>query len=67
MTAHGYAGILVRECTTGMEVADTVRELTCTRGTFATIEPPLGYSVTSRQRAEALTAVRPAGDGAGGR
>lgn len=54
MAARGYHCILVRDGTTGMEVADTVADLTCTRGTVATIEQFLGYTVTARQLIEAL-------------
>jgi nicotinamidase-related amidase len=58
MTARGYTGILVRDCTTGMEVADTLKDLTCTKGTIATIEQFLGYSVTSQQLVQALTSAK---------
>ena len=58
MTAGGYTGILVRDCTTAMEVADTVRDLTCTKGTIAMIGQSLGHSVTSRQLVEGLDSVR---------
>lgn len=58
MVRKGYHGILVRDCTTGMEIADTVDRLTCTKGTIATIEQFLGYTVSSRQLIEALGKVR---------
>jgi nicotinamidase-related amidase len=58
MAARGYDCILVRDCTTGMEVADTVADLTCTRGTVATIEQFLGYTVTAGQLVNALNTAR---------
>ena len=58
MAARGYHCILVRDCTTGMEVADTVADLACTRGTVATIEQFLGYTVTARQLIDALGKAR---------
>ena len=42
----------------GMEVADTVKDLTCTKGTIATIEQFLGYTVTAKQLIDALGKAR---------
>ena len=54
MKRRGYHCILVRDCTAGMEIAETVKDLTCTKGTIATIEQFLGYTVTSKQLQAAL-------------
>ena len=54
MTKYGYSCIILRDCTTGMEIADTVENLVCTKGTIADIEQFLGYSMTSEQLIEAL-------------
>lgn len=54
MVRRGYHGILVRDCTTGMEIAGTVADLTCTRGTIADIEQFLGYTLTSEELISAL-------------
>lgn len=58
MSTRGYEIILVRDCTTGMESAETARDLTCTRGTIVDIEQFIGYSVTSKQLVDALTQAR---------
>jgi nicotinamidase-related amidase len=58
MVSRGYDVILVRDCTTGMETADTLPDLTCTRGTIADIEQFLGYTVTSDQLISALRSAR---------
>jgi len=55
MARRGYHAILVRDCTTGMEIADTVDGLICTKGTIATIEQFLGYTVTSQELIQALS------------
>ena len=62
MNKLGYHVILVRDCTTGMEVAETVDDLTCTRGTIKTIEQFIGYSVTSGQLVNALNNATPAAE-----
>jgi nicotinamidase-related amidase len=54
MVRRGYHGILVRDCTTGMETAETVADLTCTNGTIADIEQFLGYTVSSKELISAL-------------
>lgn len=54
MIARGYHGILLRDCTTGMELADTVADLTCTRGMIATLEQFGAYSMESGELIEAL-------------
>jgi nicotinamidase-related amidase len=53
MRKRGYNVILVRDCTTGMEVAETLADLTCTIGTIKTIEQREA-SVTSDQLIDAL-------------
>jgi nicotinamidase-related amidase len=58
MARRGYHTILLRDCTTGMEVADTVEDLTCTRGTIATIEQFLGYTVAAAELIAALNAAQ---------
>ena len=50
--------ILVRDATTGMEVAETLDDLTCTRGTIKTIEQFLGYTTTSAQLISALDSIQ---------
>jgi len=54
MADRGYGCIILRDCTTGMEIADTVENLTCTKGTIADIEQFYGYSMTSKQLMEAM-------------
>lgn len=58
MNERGYETVLVRDCTTGMESADTVADLTDTRGTIDTIEQFLGGTVTSDELIRSLGAVR---------
>jgi len=58
MARRGYHAVLVRDCTTGMEIADTVEDLTCTKGTIATIEQFLGFTVSSAQLVTALDKAR---------
>jgi nicotinamidase-related amidase len=58
MVARGYDGILVRDCTTGMETADTAADMACTRGAIASFEQFLGYTVTSDQLIAALEGAR---------
>lgn len=54
MMRRGYHGILVRDATTGMEVADTVDDMTCTRGQIASLEQFGAYTVTTDQLITAL-------------
>ncbi len=56
MMARGYTCILLRDCTTGMEIAETLDDMICTRGIIATLEQFGAYTVTSTQLIEALTA-----------
>lgn len=49
MMARQYHGILVRDATTGMEVADTVEQMICTRGQIASLEQFGAYTVTTDQ------------------
>ncbi len=58
MSRRGYHAILLRDCTTGMEIADTVEGLVCTAGTIATIEQFLGFTLTSEQLIGALSSWR---------
>lgn len=58
MNERGYETILVRDCTTGMESADTLAGLVDTRGTIDTIEQFLGGTVTSDELIRSLEAVR---------
>ncbi|MCK5805984.1 MAG: isochorismatase family protein [Lentisphaeria bacterium] len=58
MVRRGYHGILVRDCTTGMEIADTVETLACTHGTIADIEQFLGYTVTSDELIAGIQEIR---------
>ncbi len=58
MQARGYHTILLRDCTTGMEIRATYRNLTCTRGIIATLEQFQGYSITSPELIRTLNAVR---------
>ena len=55
MARRGYQTILLRDCTTGMEIADTVDTMTCTEGTIADIEQFLGYTLTSTELIQALS------------
>ena len=55
MVKRGYHGILIRDCTTGMEIAETYRDLVCTRGTIADIEQFLGFTVTAGELVQALS------------
>ena len=61
MARYGYHAVLLRDCTTGMEIADTLDGLVCTAGTIATIEQFLGYTITSQELVEALQASGSAG------
>jgi len=54
MARRGYHTILLRDCTTGMEIADTLEGLVCTRGTIADIEQFLGYTLTAAEWIQAL-------------
>ncbi|MBI3946224.1 MAG: isochorismatase family protein [Armatimonadetes bacterium] len=54
MGGRGYHIILVRDATTGMETAETVKDLTCTKGTIATFEQFTGYTVTTAELIQAL-------------
>jgi nicotinamidase-related amidase len=54
MMARGYHGILVRDATTGMEIADTVADMICTRGQIASREQFDAYTVSTDQLIEAL-------------
>jgi nicotinamidase-related amidase len=54
MSRRGYHTILLRDCTTGMEIADTTDSLVCTQGTIATIEQFLGYTMDSSDLIAAL-------------
>lgn len=54
MMSRGYHGILVRDATTGMEVAETVEQMICTRGQIASLEQFDAYTVTTDQFLSAL-------------
>ena len=56
MAARGYATILVRDGTMGMETADTYKDSTCTRGTIASLEQFGHYTLSSREIIDALAA-----------
>jgi len=58
MSRRGYDVILVRDCTTGMETAETAADMACTRGTICTIEQFIGYTVSSDELIEALKNAR---------
>lgn len=58
MSGRGYHTIVVRDCTTGMETAETYKDLTCTVGTIADIEQFYGYSVASDQLIKSLDTAR---------
>jgi nicotinamidase-related amidase len=49
MLYRGYHTILIRDCTTGMELHDTQDELICTRGQIASLEQFDVYTITSNQ------------------
>jgi nicotinamidase-related amidase len=55
MIARGYHGILLRDATTGMELADTVDDMTCTRGQIASLEQFGAYTLKTN---ELITALR---------
>lgn len=54
MRQRGYNCVLVRDCTTGMEVRETATGLTCTRGTIATFEQEKIYTIESAEMIEGL-------------
>lgn len=54
MMDRGYHGILLRDCTTGREIADTVDGFVCTRGTIANFEQRGAYTLESTELADAL-------------
>ena len=55
MRQRGYEVIIVRDCTTGMETADTQDRLLQTRGVILFLEMFGSYSVTGGQLVRALT------------
>ncbi len=57
MRSRGYAVILVRDCTTGMETHETKDGLVCTRGQIASLEQFGVYTVTSEQMRAGLAAA----------
>lgn len=54
MLYRGYHTILIRDCTTGMELHETQDELFCTRGEIASVEQFEVYTVTSGQIIDGL-------------
>lgn len=54
MVRRGYNCILLRDCTTGMESADTLSGMICTRGAVNSIEQMLATSIESSQLIAAL-------------
>lgn len=54
MHRRGYDVILLRDCTTGMEIQDTLDELVCTRGQIASLEQAGIYTLTSTELTRAL-------------
>jgi nicotinamidase-related amidase len=54
MIARGYHGILLRDATTGMELADTVDDMICTRGQIASLEQFGAYTLETEELINAL-------------
>lgn len=54
MRQRGYNCVLVRDCTTGMEVRETTADMMCTRGTIATFEQEKIYTVESGEMMRGL-------------
>lgn len=61
MNRRGYASILLRDCTTGMEIRTTRSELICTRGQIASLEQAGIYTLSATEVTRALS--RPARPG----
>lgn len=57
MAERGYNCILLRDCTTGIEVGETADGLWLTRGAIANIEMKVGVSTTAAQVREACERV----------
>ena len=49
MAARGYDIVLVRDCTTAIEVTDTVEDLMLSRAAVIDTELNVGYTVTSSE------------------
>jgi len=58
MGRRGYHIILVRDCTTGMETAETLEDMACTRGTICSVEQFHGFTVESGELIKALESAR---------
>ncbi|MDP7250869.1 MAG: isochorismatase family protein, partial [Planctomycetota bacterium] len=58
MVRRGYHAILIRDCTTGMELHETQDDLICTRGEIASVEQFEVYTVTSNQMIDSLVEQR---------
>ncbi len=56
MLKRGYEILLLRDCTTGMEIAETVADLSCTRSQIATMEQLDVYTTTSVEFLKAVKA-----------
>jgi len=54
MRRRGYECVVLRDCTTGMETAETADAMTCTRGAIASFEQFGLYTMTSDELAAAL-------------
>lgn len=55
MLKRGYEIIVLRDCTTGMEIAETTATLACTRAQIATMEQLDVYTSTSAEFRDALS------------
>lgn len=58
MNRRGYTTILIRDGTTGMETADTQKDMACTRGAIADLEQFGSYTLTSQELIDALAGAR---------
>ena len=54
MRARGYDIVLVRDCTSAIEVADTAEDLELTAAAVRDVEVVIGYSIDSTSLVEGL-------------